>query len=273
MLLKQKNSNNSNQFSGLRLQRSMLPSYRSLSALIVPNTMVISKNVCSRSNLRGLLLLSVALLVLPLASIDGKALIEPERQLEYQRRGYQWPLVDYVPNTTGWRTLMQERFHQVEEMEEVGQRWQAFFQVMNSAFVAPNFTEHGFGLARAPMELVEELQRGIREGLETATDEEVDGTINGPQPPLIVHRRDLVDKVLQDLKPYAEEWSGQKLVAHGAYGFRLYRNQSQLLMHVDRLQTHVISLILHIDSENAKPWPIFIEDFQVRAGSAVEFGQ
>jgi len=225
----------------------------------------------TRSNLvRGFLLSVALLLVLPLVSIiDGKALVEPERQLEYKRRGYQWPLVDYVPNTTGWRNLMQERFHQVEELEDVGRRYEAFYQVMNSAFIAPNFTEHGFGLARAPMVLVEELQRGIREGLETATEERIDGVINGPQPPLLVHRRDLVNKVLKDLQPYAEEWSGQKLVAHQGYGFRLYRNQSQLLMHVDRLQTHVISFILHIDSENAKPWPIFIEDFQGRTHEVI----
>ena len=36
-------------------------------------------------------------------------------------------------------------------------------------------------------------------------------------------------------------------------------------MHVDKMQTHVISFILHIDSsEDAEPWPIFIEDLQGR---------
>jgi predicted 2-oxoglutarate/Fe(II)-dependent dioxygenase YbiX len=54
-----------------------------------------------------------------------------------------------------------------------------------------------------------------------------------------------------------------ELVPHRAYGFRLYRNQSSLLMHTDKAQTHVISCILHIDSsEDAEPWPIVIEDFQ-----------
>ena len=36
-------------------------------------------------------------------------------------------------------------------------------------------------------------------------------------------------------------------------------------MHVDRMQTHVVSFILHVDSsEDAEPWPIFIEDLQGR---------
>ena len=47
-----------------------------------------------------------------------------------------------------------------------------------------------------------------------------------------------------------------------AYGFRLYRENATLRMHVDKASTHVVSFILHIDSsEDAEPWPIVIEDF------------
>ena len=47
-----------------------------------------------------------------------------------------------------------------------------------------------------------------------------------------------------------------------AYGFRLYRNNSKLFMHLDKPNTHVISFILHIDSsDDAEPWPIVIEDY------------
>lgn len=53
-----------------------------------------------------------------------------------------------------------------------------------------------------------------------------------------------------------------ELTPYRAYGFRLYRNESELYMHVDKSQTHVVSFILHIDSsEDAEPWPILIEDF------------
>ena len=53
-----------------------------------------------------------------------------------------------------------------------------------------------------------------------------------------------------------------ELTPFRAYGFRLYRNNSQLLMHVDKSQTHIVSFILHIDSsEDAEPWPILIEDY------------
>ena len=43
-----------------------------------------------------------------------------------------------------------------------------------------------------------------------------------------------------------------------------------LWMHVDKVQTHIISMILHIDSsDDAEPWPIFIEDFQGRTHEVI----
>jgi hypothetical protein len=54
-----------------------------------------------------------------------------------------------------------------------------------------------------------------------------------------------------------------ELTPKNAYGFRLYRNESRLYMHIDTPETHVISFILHIDSsDDAEPWPILIEDLQ-----------
>ena len=62
---------------------------------------------------------------------------------------------------------------------------------------------------------------------------------------------------------FPEAWAGLELVPHRAYGFRLYRNESVLNMHIDKTQTHVISFILHIDSsDDAEPWPIVIEDYE-----------
>lgn len=54
-----------------------------------------------------------------------------------------------------------------------------------------------------------------------------------------------------------------ELTGTSAYGVRMYQNGSSLVMHYDRVRTHVISSIVHIahqyeDDEN--PWPIQIED-------------
>jgi hypothetical protein len=148
-------------------------------------------------------------------------------------------------------------------MQSSSARWDGWMQALSSAFMIPNQTAHGFGLARCPEELLAALQKGIKDGLPTARSEGKVDVINGPNQPLFINRRDLTQRVLQELRHYAEEWSGVELIPAQAYGFRLYQNESQLTMHVDRSQTHVISFILHIDSsEDAEPWPIFIEDFQ-----------
>lgn len=191
---------------------------------------------------------------------QGIQLYEDERQEEYKKRNYTWPLNNYQPNTPGWKSLMESRFRQVEEIEDSLERYEGFIQTMHSAFLVPNFTEHGFGLARCPDELIDTLRQAIREGAENAPEEGHYAVIRSPQRPLFVDRPDLTTRVLHELRHYAEEWSGMELTPYRAYGFRLYRNESQLTMHVDKMQTHIISFILHIDSsDDAEPWPIFIE--------------
>jgi hypothetical protein len=195
--------------------------------------------------------------------IDDEQL-EAERIEAYHARGYLWPIPQYTPNTLGWRKLMDKRFSQVASIPDSGDRYEGYIQTVHSSFLAPNFTEHGFGLARAPEELTETLLQAIWEGLPTAEEESKDA-ITGPLQPLFIDRQDLTTLALNELQIYAESWSKVPLTPQNAYGFRLYRNESQLWMHVDQFQTHVISIIYHIDSsEDAEPWPLYIEDFQGR---------
>ena len=176
-----------------------------------------------------------------------------------------------LPNTTGWRNLMSQRLQQVTAMDDIDFRYEGYYQVMLSAVVVPNFTEYGFGLAKCPEALLMDLQEAIQDGMETSEYEEgEEDVVNGPEQPWFIKRPELVERVLHEMLPYAEEWVGIPLVPHQAYGFRVYRNDSQLYMHLDRLETHVISFILHIDSsEDAEPWPLFIEDFHGRTHEVV----
>ena len=46
--------------------------------------------------------------------------------------------------------------------------------------------------------------------------------------------------------------------------FSRYQNASNLLMHVDKVEDHVVSSIFHVDhayDDDAEPWPIVIEAF------------
>jgi len=199
----------------------------------------------------------LALFVCPLNSMD-----EGERMKNYHARNYTWPLTKLVPDTPGWHDLMQRRFYQLEEIEELDEKYNGWLQTMSSALVAPNFTEFGWGLSRAPEDLLKILKETLHEGLKDAKLENFVEVISSPNRPYFINARHLTARILDELKPMHEEWSGVSLLPSVAYGLRAYRNESSLYMHVDKPTTHIISSILHIDhSKDSEPWPIVIEDF------------
>lgn len=199
-------------------------------------------------------------------------LMETDRVAEYDKL-YQreWPPKDYLPNNEGWKTLYERRFNQIRELEVKNGKYEGYMQSVFAAFLVQNFTELGFGLARAPAELTSALQEGIRGGLDRGEERfeyQID-VIEGPRC-LFIDRPDLTQRVLEELQPYTEAWAETELTAHKAYGFRLYQNTSVLNMHVDKKQTHIVSMIYHIDSsDDAEDWPIYIEDFQGRTHEVI----
>jgi hypothetical protein len=194
------------------------------------------------------MLFSIALLLnsiinMHVVVVVDAQLIESERLAHYHARNYTWPPTKYVPNTDGWTKLMEHRLRQVSEIDNSQHRYEGFIQTLNSALVAPNFTELGWGLARAPDELMAALRKGIRDGVESGAvraEGNID-VIDGALPPWFIDRPDLTQRVLTELQTYPESWVGMELEPYRAYGFRLYRNQSQLHMHVDKSNTHIVS--------------------------------
>jgi len=74
--------------------------------------------------------------------------------------------------------------------------------------------------------------------------------------------------ITEDLRLILQEWSGRDLTPTATYGFRSYRDGCELKMHVDRLQTHVISATICVDQKVNKHWPLDIfnhesEEFNV----------
>jgi hypothetical protein len=124
---------------------------------------------------------------------------EEDRILKYHERNYTWP-ADYVPNTEGWKKLFDHRFRQAAEMQDVHQRFEGFAQSISAAMVQPNFTEHGFGLARAPDDLMEALRQGIKDGLAAGPREERDIEVIHGDNPWFIDRPDLTQRVSTLLK-------------------------------------------------------------------------
>ena len=218
---------------------------------------------------------------------------EEHRVEEYHKRGYRWPLEEMVPNTPGWRRIMERRFEQVSRVEDTNDKYNGWMGFITSALVASNYTENGWGLTRAPEHITKRLQERLHKSLEvkkivsegtcgSAEDDQgscvkreivepngmkehyinVIGGEDDSRPIMVSDHQDNKD-ILEEMKPMFEWWSGLELVGSIAYGIRAYRNDSNLLMHIDKSSTHVISGIFHVDrSDDAEPWPIVIEDLQ-----------
>jgi hypothetical protein len=174
------------------------------------------------------------------APVSLASLTEAERLAGYHARNYTWP-PKFIPDSPGWSKLMMERLEQVAEIDDYDRKFEGYVQTLHHAALAPNFTELGFGLTRAPEPLMEELRSAIRNGLADGAvrSEGRNEVIDAPEAPLFIDRPDLMDKVLHDLQPYVEAWTGLELQPVTAYGLRLYQNESALWMHVDKMNTHV----------------------------------
>jgi hypothetical protein len=118
-----------------------------------------------------------------------------ERAAEYIRRGHTWPIVDFLPNTTGWSNLMKRRISQVQAIQDPTQKYDGWIETLAMALTTPNFTEFGWGLTQGPPELTEELRTAIYEGLPNVRSEGRMLEIDGPNPPDFLDRPDLTQKV------------------------------------------------------------------------------
>ena len=63
-----------------------------------------------------------------------------------------------------------------------------------------------------------------------------------------IHKHpEVKEMILQTIKPLLESWSQQKLNANlSIYGIRRYLRGAWLSFHVDRMPTHVLSVIMQV---------------------------
>lgn len=133
---------------------------------------------------------------------------------------------------------------------------------IHSALLSQNFTEFGWGLTKAPKAIVDKLKKQLHAGLKIMEEKEK----NDPREPheresFFIPNDEINNDIVHELLPLHEAWSGVELVPQNTYGLRVYRGDTNLNMHVDITETHVISSILHVDHSDDEPWPIVIEDF------------
>jgi len=70
------------------------------------------------------------------------------------------------------------------------------------------------------------------------------------------------DRLSNELRDILEGWHGAPLQLTSIYGIRKYTNGSVLRMHVDTVNTHVVSAIINVDQDVDEDWPLLILDHQ-----------
>ena len=128
------------------------------------------------------------------------------------------------------------------------------------ASILPQFTETGFELRSTPPDIHERLSAAYAAGLPDATREGSDPIYLTTGDPDFIDIGALAYEIGAELQEIHESWSKQALELVAAYGIRTYRRGQVLRRHCDRVDTHVISSIIHIDHESDEPWPLHIED-------------
>lgn len=109
---------------------------------------------------------TVIVVSLSITGVEAAKMTEEERIALFHERNHTYPPQKYVPETPGWRRLMDHRLRQVSEIQDRSDRFEGFAQTLSASVVQPNFTEWGFGLTKAPESLMKDLRRAIREGVE-----------------------------------------------------------------------------------------------------------
>jgi len=216
--------------------------------------------------------------------IDGNGICQQWREGaidERSRQSFQkehplmqgdWPYEGLVPNTKAHRAALLRREAMLMQVP-VGQRgnvisrWMTWCELSTMSLLR-NFSETGFAVVDAPKHLFERLRGKVERvlagpGLESLGRE-------GASEELMSSDLRFLDtdssngEIMEEMLDMHAEWAGlSELQPVVSYGLRIYRNQSRLMFHNDRANSHIISSILHIAhkyDDEEEPWPIEIED-------------
>ena len=140
----------------------------------------------------------------------------------------------------------------------------------------PSFSKVGFQKVDIPAGLWAKLSKAYLQARERLLPEDcISGLLNyqevqddGQESSLVLVQRtflihlepEVMNQVTDTLWPMAETWSGTPLEHSATYGVRRYTNTSRLSAHLDRLGSHVISVIMNLGQEVEEDWPLYIQD-------------
>ena len=205
------------------------------------------------------------LLSSPLVAFEVDVEEETARLKIHSERHYDdWPR-NIRPQSIDYVKKAERRREQIGVMVDAEHRYKSHIINMNGAVVTKNLTQHGWALTRIPSSTLQFLLDAMDRVPRTPENSTLTTQMGllGPNPPLLVNSPFVRRRVGRELQHIHEDWvGGQSLTLAMAFGIRVYLNESQLSMHLDNPNTHIVSSIIHVaHSDDSDPWPLVLEDF------------
>lgn len=197
----------------------------------------------------------------------ASAQLSEEERVALWRQKNTWP-PSWQPESSQLARHNAERELEIMNLPSSSERWENWIQFTQHRMV-PKFTERGFAVVDMPRDVFETLRAEVEKGLanwDKLPRDIVDKILFHPpgMESTFYDIRALSQPMFERLSSLHSDWAGgMKLQGTAFYGLRFYRNGSSLAMHYDRVETHVISSIMHLGHEyddDDEPWPIEIED-------------
>lgn len=131
----------------------------------------------------------------------------------------------------------------------------------------PIFTREGFMKQAVPADLMQEISAFYTAQRPLSVPEESDaiGTFIRTAAKRVPARMIELDAALRarisaSMQPLLEAWVSTPLKMTATYGIREYQQGAVLDMHIDRMESHIVSAILNVAQEVASDWPLVIHD-------------
>lgn len=132
----------------------------------------------------------------------------------------------------------------------------------------PFFTSEGFKITRLPDGLFQSItdfyQTGRKEHIALEMNDAIGTyiqTTTERHPAKMIELSDeLRQAIFNTICPMLENWVRIKLKPSAVYGIREYQRGATLKMHVDRIDTHQVSMIINVAQQVDKDWALHIAD-------------
>lgn len=134
--------------------------------------------------------------------------------------------------------------------------------------ILPNYTTTGFKIMKMPKNLYDAIRKVYDNNQQHFVDEPSDGYLGNPNGvstkimSICDNGGPEIQKLIKDtMEPIVQKWANvQNINLTSIYGIRSYHKGSNLKMHTDSINTHVLSAVFHIDDRVNEPWPLYIRD-------------